>query len=283
MKTILVPTDFSENAVNALYYAIEMAKAEKAKLILLHVYHMDYANQQLQANPKKDEITEAEKRSDKQLKGLFTKVAHAGKVKCEMVSKLDLAVDGILATAEEKNVDLIIMGTKGASGLGKFLFGSNTASVIEKASCPVIAVPEGATYQSLKKITYATDYHASDLSVIKQLAEMADPLKAQITILHIYEKDEAKAKEEMTRFELEIGKKINYENISYQVISGSNTEEALEKYLKSEATDLLVLCTHKRDSLDKLFGSSITKKLAYQTKVPLMAFHYKNKESIMII
>lgn len=280
MKTILFPTDFSENALNALYYAMELAKKERARLILLHVYHID------PSPPYMDEAYErntTEERWLSKLKSLQTKVDHAGEIECELVARLDLAVDGIVEEAEERNVDLIVMGTHGASGLQEILMGSNTTRVIEKAPCPVIAVPTGASYQHMKKITFATNYKKIDAEVIQKLVKIADPFSAQLNVLHVYEENEAAAKEEMARFIREEGKKITYSNLSYELIRGDDVEKRLEEYLALGTTDLMVLSTHKKNFRDKLFGSSITKKLVCHSKVPVMAFHYKKKESIMIV
>ncbi len=284
MKTILVPTDFSKNASHALNYAIELAKHENAKLILLHAFHIDYANSYVPVNLIEKEMQEVEQKSDTQLKSLYTKVAHAGNIKCEYISRQDLAVDAILTLIKEKNVDLVVMGTKGASGLAEVIFGSNTARVIEKAACPVIAVPEEASFKTIKKITYATDYHNSDIEAMARVLDLAKPFNAQINVLHIT--DEAhltdSEKQKMQKFRDELQKNIEYNNLSFQILHGENIEQKLEEYLEDDTTDLLVMSTHHRNLFDKLFNTSITKKLAFHTKVPLMAFHYKKKESITI-
>jgi len=284
MKTILVPTDFSKNASYALNYAIELAKQENAKLILLHAYHIDYTNSYVPANLIEKEIQEAEQKSNAHLKTLTTKVTHAGNIKCEYISTQDFAVDAILSTIKEKNIDLVVMGTKGASGLTEVIFGSNTAKVIEKATCPVIAVPENALFKTIKKITYASDYHNSDMEALKKVLELAKPFKAQLNVLHITEKKHLTGdeKQKMQKFMDEVQKKIKYNNLSFQVLHGEDIEQKLEEYLEDESTDLLVMSTHHRNLLDKLFNTSITKKLAFHTKVPLMAFHYKKKESLII-
>lgn len=284
MKTILVPTDFSKNASHALNYAIELAKHENAKLILLHAFHIDYANSYVPVNLIEKEMQEVEQKSDTQLKSLYTKVAHAGNIKCEYISRQDLAVDAILTIIKEKNVDCVVMGTKGASGLAEVIFGSNTARVIEKATCPVITVPEEASFKTIKKITYATDYHNSDIEAMAMVLDLAKPFNAQINVLHIT--DEAhltdSEKQKMQKFKDELQKKIEYNNLSFQILHGENIEQKLEEYLEDDTTDLLVMSTHHRNLFDKLFNTSITKKLAFHAKVPLMAFHYKKKESITI-
>lgn len=275
MKKILVPTDYSENAANALNYAIEMAKAQPASILLLHIYHPSLAS----AAAGEDAV---QKEHLTKLKQLQNKIAHAGSINVELSVRMDLAVDGILKVAEEKEADLIVMGTKGAGGLEGLLLGSNTTRIIEKAHCPVIAVPAGASFVLPKRITYACNYSDSEPETIKKLIGWAAPLNAQVNILHVYPGDLEKAKGEMKEFKRGLESHINYTNLSFELISGNDVVERLEEYLHKENTDLLVLSTHARDLRDKIFGSSFTRKLATHIHVPLMAYHYKKKESVII-
>jgi nucleotide-binding universal stress UspA family protein len=284
MKTILVPTDFSANATHALNYAIEFVKHQNAKLILLHAYHIDFANSYVPVNLIEQDVQKAEKESNKKLNAIAAKIHHTHKIPCEYISRQDMAVDAITELAKEKNIDLIIMGTKGASGLPGILFGSNTARVIEKAPCPVIAVPEGATFKTIKRITYASDYNHSDIEAIEKVVAIAKSYKAQLNVLHITEERQLteEEKENMQKFMENVQAKVAYNNLSFQIFHSENIEQKLEEYLEEESTDLLVMSTHQRNLLDKIFGKSVTKNLAFHTTVPLMAFHYKRKESVII-
>lgn len=277
MKNILVPTDFSKNADSALNYAIGLAKKEKAKILLLHAYHlpiiasdapMDFANAAIEAEREE---------SIARLKTLQQKVIKAGLRKCDFLAKPGFAVDAILATAKTKRNDLIIMGTKGASGIKAAIVGSNAAVIIEKADCPVIAVPEKASFSKIKEIVYATDYRINDLSSLKALIKIMKPFNPAITAVHVSGGDfiPQSEKELLKEFILKVGKKAKYRKLNYRVIYGKDIEKKLENYVAEKSADLLVMSTHHRNIFDKIFGSSITKKMAYHTKVPLLAFHYK--------
>jgi nucleotide-binding universal stress UspA family protein len=152
--------------------------------------------------------------------------------------------------------------------------------VIEKATCPVIAVPEGVLYQKIKKITYATSYFSSDINGIKKVVEIAEPFKAQLNVLHITidgEGSPGSDKKAMESFKDLVTKNVAYNNISFQIISGQSVENTLEKYVDKESTDMLVMSTHYRDFFDKIFGRSVTKQLAYHIKIPLMTLHHIEK------
>ena len=185
MKAILVPTDFSKNAENAINFAVAFAKKENAMLILLHAYHFTYPVSDFPDEIIVEEISETKKISEEKLKTLCLKIMQTDKVICERVCKEGLATDVILEASEKIHPDFIVMGTKGASGIKEVFVGSNTAKVIEKSQHPVIAVPDSAVFHGIKKITYATDYYESDIDAIKTLSEIAEPFKAVINILHI--------------------------------------------------------------------------------------------------
>ena len=96
-----------------------------------------------------------------------------GDLSCEYVCVQGFAVDEIARIAQNKGVDLICMGSQGTSGLERVLLGSVTAKVIEKADCPVLAIPRDSKFKEIKKIAFSTDYHNSDLHSIRTLAETA--------------------------------------------------------------------------------------------------------------
>lgn len=276
MKNILVPTDFSKNAEYALLYAVELAKKENAKLILLHVYDINYASGYVPVNLINEELVELQTKSQSALKALSDKITNTGAVKPELISIKGDAVDEILNIISEKNIDIVIMGTKGATGFSGAVFGSNTAKVIEKAKCPVIAVPDGVALLGIKKITYATSYFKSDIDGLNKVVEIAAPFNAQINILHIsgYEESPEADITAMKKFKENVSGNIAYNNISFQIINGQNVEKVLEDYINADSTEMLVMSTHYRDFFDKIFGKSITKQVAHHTKIPLMTLHH---------
>lgn len=284
MKTILVPTDFSLNADNALYYAIDLAKRSHFKLLLLHAYQVNYPNPYVPLDYLVEEKGNALKDSDNQLKSTAQKISHAGHLEYEYLSVEDAPVDAILKIIKEKEIDLVVMGTKGDSNLANNIFGSNAAKVLEKATCPVMAIPQDSSFKDIKKFTYATAYNYSDVYALKKVVEMAKLFNAQVNVLHILDNSKSldKEKELMKNFMDEVNRKIQYSNMSFQLLEGKNVEDALEEYIVSDSTSILVMSTHHRDFFDKLFGKSITKHMAYHTSIPLMAFHHDKKSSIKV-
>lgn len=283
MKTILVPTDFSKNANHALKYAVELAKKENAKILLLHAYHTTYVAPDVPYQYAAAIFGATIEDTDKKLRSLLKRI-QIKNIKCEAINIERFPVDAIIDVADKTKPYLIVMGTKGATGISEVLMGSNTAKVIEKAKCPVIAVPEKAKFGSINHITYATDYQTSDLEALKRLVEIAKLFDSFITILHVA--DQSLAYDDDTEFMIKFKKKviakIKYPKIQYKLIYGKNVVKDLESYIKRGKPDLFAMSTKHRNIYEKLFDSSITKKMAYHTKVPILAFHYK-QDSIVFI
>lgn len=276
MKNILVPTDFSENAEHALYYAMDLAKHEGAHLILLNAYTTDY-----DSSPAEENILEDFRQmSLAKLKGLAPKLAHAGGISFDTVSIAGSAQNTILHFSKECKADLIVMGTKGESDLFSAIFGSNTANIIARAECPVIAVPKGCKFGNIKHITYATDYKQSDIAALKKLLEIARPYKAQINVLHI-SSDKVSPEEEvqmMAGFKEKVAAALDYTDLSFQMLCSGNIESELRDYLETGAADLLVMSTHKGGIVDRFFGDSLTQTVSHFSEIPVMAFHHKKSD-----
>lgn len=280
MKTILVPTDFSKNASNALNYAISIAKKEKAKIILLHAYNIVYLSSDMPIEYFAEELFSAERAAKKQLDALSIRVNKSG-LKCETINKQGAPVDIIIDSIKNKKPEFIVMGTKGASGIKEVFMGSNTAKVIAKATCPVIAVPERASFDGMKKIAYATNYSFSNFADLKQLVNLAKIFKSRIKLIHVADKEYTQ-RDYMTRFTEKVKQKVKYKYISAQLLESTDIEKKLEQYIKKESVSILAVSTKHRNLIERLFEKSITQKLAFHTKVPLLAFHHKQESVILI-
>lgn len=281
MKNILVPTDFSKNAEVAMNYAMVLARQQNAKITLLNAFSLSYANAEVPFEVINEEIKETKKDSETQLAKLADKIKQAGDIRCESISVEDSPVEAILNAIKEKQIDFVIMGTKGATNLASAIFGSNAAKVIEKASCPVIAVPEEAGFTPIKKITFATAFHDNDIPALKELVKIAEPLRMQINILHVSDILQSREgeKKRMEDFKELVNREISYNNLSFQMLQEDSASQGLENYLKDESTGMIAMSTHRHSLFDRIFNSSLTKHMAYHSSIPLLVFHFSAKKA----
>lgn len=274
MKNIIVPTDFSENANNALSYALSMATRTGAKVTLLHVYHLPPSN----STAFRDIAPILKQDAEQDLARLTNQIKsnpHYSNVAYETIAKRGHLSIELNTLAKQSHADLIVMGTKGASGLSEIFVGTNTATVIEDTKCPVMAVPERAVYKDISRILYATDYKDCDFDSINRLTEIASVFNATILMLHVSRNSSTTAKENdlIDAFAEKVKQKITYPHISYRLVESSDVLVGLNSTIQSMDIDLVAMTTKKRGFFESFFNNSITKKMSYHTNIPLLAFH----------
>ena len=282
MKTILIPTDFSENAANAFRYGIAFAKKLSAKIILYNVIHVptDVVPPIIATS-----FDEMEKKALTKLENWkYEYLKHEKSVEVQCIVETGFAGDEIILHAKKRNVDLIIMGTKGATGLFEKMMGSITSNVIEKAPCPVLAIPENISLNDIKRIVFATDYRDNDFESLVNITEIAKNFNAEILVLHVAlnDKDFELENAHFDAFTDKVNNTIPYHQFAFHLLKGKNVEEELSHFLKEVHTDILVVSTAKRNLIAKLFNHSVTKGIAQHPEIPLFAFHVKNFANIVI-
>lgn len=285
MKTILVPTDFSKNADNALKFAIGLAKEEKAKILLLNAWEITYPATEIPITEEiiSQQLLSAETNSKKRLDSMILKMKESD-IKCDRISIQGHVVEAVLFVIEKYRVNLVVMGTKGATGLKEIFIGSNTARVIQKVNCPLIAVPHGAVFNGLKKITFATNYKTEDIRALKKVVKIARLFKADITLLHVADEYYTKGEAEILLkiFADKVAKKLQFSQLTYKLIYGKNIEKKLDDYVKQKHADLFVMSTLHPNLFDRLFGGTLIKTMAYHTKMPLMVFQHPDHSIIFL-
>lgn len=276
MKTILFPTDFSTNANRALEYAVEIAALAGASLHLLYVYTPIISKDNVYTSLITDEVADASREAQEKLNVITDTIAKEyPSVTCKALVKVGEVVDEILIASAESKANLIIMGTLGANKLSKMIFGSNTALIIEKSECPVLAVPSGCTYRPPKRILFATNFSFKDLEGVKKLVLIAQAFDAEIILGHVdvsidEESDESGS---MENFMKEVVAVTAYPKISYQLVSDHNVSMGLDKIIDEASIDMFALSTHKRTWFEKIYNPSLTTKISHYTYIPLLAFH----------
>lgn len=278
IQNILIPTDFSENARNAMNYALAFFKTQKIKLTFLHVYHVPVITPEMPADIIYQSIEESKKASKEGLSSLCKELTEIhSNIQCDYLIKQEPLSDACNEALKEKKIDLIVMGTHGASGLKKLLFGSNAASVISSSSCPVLAVPENAKCGKMKTMLFATDYHDSDVEDIASLAEIAKQFDSEIIIVHVSEGKESDSAM-LHWFEGIVKKKTDFTKISFFLLGKSDLVPSLDSFVQNNDVDLVAMSTRKRSPFEKLFSASQTKRMVYHTHIPLLAFHSRDVE-----
>lgn len=273
MKTILVPTDYSDPASNALQYALELARTSNANLILLHAYHLPVLATEYPVLPVS--LEELARENNRRIKKLKEKVAGEakGNIKLESMVRPGFASDVIADVAKEINADLIVMGITGASKTTQVLIGSNTTAVMSKTSTPVLVIPSEARYRAIEKIALACNYNEPvNLPAIMKVEALARFFNAKLLVVDMEKPSVVPAYENAIAGET-LG--VAFKNIDHVMFYSASEDiaEGLNTFVDDHNCNWLAMIPHKRNILGSLFHKSNTKKLAFHTHVPLLSIH----------
>lgn len=189
------------------------------------------------------------------------------------IALYDFFVDSIKREVEDKRIDLIIMGTKGASGLKKVSMGSNTGDVITKVKCPLLAVPENARYKIPREIAFPTDYYINyDVEVLDTLTSMVNQNDACLRVLHI-----TKRGEELTREQLQ-NKDFLHDYLrgvehSFHTITGSKLETAVQCFVESRDIDMIAMVAKNLNFFQRILFRPAVEEISYHIEIPFLVLH----------
>jgi nucleotide-binding universal stress UspA family protein len=275
MKTILVPTDFSNAAMNAAEYAMSFAKEINANVLLMHAYNVPMA---LAGDVPILAITpeELQKDNEKLLKKEAARLKKKTNVEIKYKAKMGLAVDEI--REEEKKVDFIVMGMTGAGKLSEFLLGSITTATLKKVKTPVIVIPEKVNYKSPEKIALATDYALINIDTLDILKELAKTFGSKIYVVNVKEQKEevsVKGVNAETKWEAQLSGTEHF----YFFPEHDDLVEGVNEFVKTEKADMVAVIPHRYNLIEGLFHKSFSKKMAFHTQVPLLILPDNHKKT----
>jgi nucleotide-binding universal stress UspA family protein len=271
---LLLLTDFSPLSALAIEYAVRLAAPLHADFTILNIVRLEgipKANLKLKAIEKsllkvsQEEGEALVEKIRKQIKGNYTLTFKA--VRSHTVA------EAVSRYVDKNQVNMVVMGSRGASTLKKIRLGGTTVSVIDVCKAPVLAIPEFAQFNGLKNIVYASDLKnvGKELDIITEFAEIYGSHVHMIRVLPVMDK---KAEEEKDRVE-ELIRRHSYKKLDFKIILDDNIPGAIDRYIQQTKSDLLTTFTHSLSLEEKLFAKSVTRTLAYLGRIPLLAVKRK--------
>lgn len=275
MKKILFPTDFSEASLNAFVYALKLADKIQAKVITLHAYelpnlHMGGLPTTLKEVYDSIELESFENFKDQipMLRDIAEKHA-LNHVKMNHILKHGDLIWTIKQVVKEEDIDYVVMGTKGATGLKETFLGSNTGSVITELDNFVIAVPENAVYNGIKNIVFTTRFREKDFKALKKVIELTELFDAHVHCVYVKTK-----RSDVNPVVIEDWKfLLKDKKVSIHVIEAEDVKQTILNFVQAYEVNLLAMLNYKRGFFEELFRQSLTQKLSYHIKVPLLVVH----------
>lgn len=260
---VLFPTDFSDNSKNALPFAVDLCKKTQGTLKVLSVYNMAYGEHTMNTASLLDAL---KKNTEEKMKA-FETVLKAQNITFTTAVRLGSVSSVVKEEAKNQKAQLIVMGTQGASGLEEILVGSNTASVIQAVSIPVLAIPAEAAFKPIKKIVFCTELESlENEEVLERLKAIATLYNASVDFLHIQDEAKKGAREHILKhFD---GIKVNF-----TIMKREDIEEAVLNHANSANADVIGVMTKNYSFFERLFHSSLANKLAFHSHIPVLVFH----------
>lgn len=275
MNKILFPTDFSEASLNAFIYALKFADVLNGELLVLHVYDLPQLNIGGLPPNLKEIYDSIELENFDEFRGqipLLREIAEKNgmsHIKMSHILKHGDLIWNINKAIKEEFTDYVVMGTKGASGLKETFLGSNTGSVITDTDAVVIGVPEEAVFNGIKNIVFTTQYREKDIKALKKVVSITKGFNAKVHCLHV-----KTSKSDVKEVVFQDWKFLfKDENVVFHIIESNDVKDSILQFTQDFDIDMLAMLNYKRGFFQELFNKSLTQKLSYHIKVPLLAIH----------
>lgn len=275
MKTskfnILVPTDFSDNAWNAVVYALKFYEAYVCTFYLLNSINMAKPKMTLNSGKLSEMLSNTAKEELLELKKI-AEVSNANdNHNFEIILSQDNLNQAIEFSIKKHNIDLVVMGTKGATGAKEVLYGSNTVGIINKMHiCPVLIVPEAFDYNTPKEIAFPTDFNRIYNSIqTKTLQHMAIIQDSKIRVVHIEKEKQLSTFQEDNMENLKNALK-EYEVSFHWMPQYSNLTKEINDFIEEFNVDILVMINYKHSFIQKLIHEPVITKMGHHLKIPFL-------------
>ena len=275
MKNILLPTDFSENAWNAILYTLHLYKNESCKFILLNSYQINgyHKGSNLIPIPGNEELEKAKKNSEnglQRLKEVIKKGYPNPKHHFFPVSHNYPLVEAIEHELEQNDIEVIVIGTKGSTGAYEVIYGSNTIKIMDEVkSCPILAVPSNVPFFEIKEIVLASSFKIThdekDFQYLKKLALQAN---ARICVLHIEEEGGLSISQKQNKHLLE--SYLEEGQLSFHSLAHVSVPIGIYCFIESRGSDMITFVNKKHSFFEKLLFNPLYKDLGNYSTIPVL-------------
>lgn len=284
MRNILLPTDFSQSAINAIFYALCLMRGKTCTFHLLSVYKAwNYTSGDLMLSDSEDSVYECLLQENAgKLDKLIAKIKKRfpeESFRFEAINSYDVFTDAINKLVELHHIDLIMMGTDGTSNMAESIFGSHTLRVIRKVNAPLLVIPIDVKCQKPRHLLLSLDSSTRPEHVsFDTLQKFFGNHAFSLDILKITKSDPDPV--EKAALEKTIRQLFEIYNPRYHEVSGIDANEAIAAFVKTSNIDFHVLPVKKEEFLKRIFGTGISR-IIYATTVPLLVLHEAEEKTDM--
>ena len=272
MKKILVPTDFSELAENALKYAAQLAKRTDAELLLLHVYTIPVFTENPILMNDNQYLEEQAIRGLEEAKQSVEELNSGLKVSFD--ARVGFPIDIIAVHAEEHHADIIIMGTQGTGYVHERMMGSTASALIRKVGIPVMVIDKHVQFREPKNIVLAVDYKETDnRSVLKPLRNLVERFHSHVCVLNVYSDANSIPTYDEIDENFRLDKALKGIEHTFFEVNNPDAMQAINDFVKKQNIDMITIISRKHYLIGRIFREPFTQKMAFHSEVPFLALH----------
>jgi nucleotide-binding universal stress UspA family protein len=278
MKNILLPTDFSENSWNAIQYTLELFKDEACNFYVFNSYRLPvYTTDEFMVTSTNEGLEETlHKINNENLDKVLERINNLKKNPKHSFRKVleyNFFLDAIQEVVTKNGIDIIAMGTKGASGAKEIFIGTNTGDVINKVKLPLLVIPENTQYKPPKEIVFPTDHNVFyERKSLKTLLNIAELHKSTVRVVHVKVDKLALNQDQISNKEF-VFECLDKVDTSYHTLHNLMLEDALNCFTQSRDIDMIAMVPKNLNFFQKLFFKPKVEEISYHTNIPLLVLH----------
>lgn len=270
-KKILLPTDFSDNAWNAIIYALKLYANETCDFYLLNSIKIKGSTMSNFSSKLSSTIRKSAFKDMLELKQMIERVNANANHNFEILVSNAYLKDALETAIKKHTIQLIIMGTKGASGAKEFFFGSNTVNVINKVRlCPILTIPNQFDFVEPKKIAFSTDfnrlYKEEELAPLK---EITDLYNSEINIVHLNNEEHLNEVQEYNSKVLENDLK-DYNHHFFWIPNYGKKANDINDFIKEQNINMLAMVNYKHSFIEKITKEPVIKTIGFHPFIPFL-------------
>ncbi|WP_294957493.1 universal stress protein [uncultured Flavobacterium sp.] len=270
MKRILVPTDFSEHAEDALRVAAQIAKKNNSEIILLHMLELpQQSNDAIMGGTSIPETMLFIKKANETLDEVASREYLEGIPVTEIV-KMDKPIHGITQISKDYNINLIVMGSHGSSGVEELLIGSNTEKVVRNSEIPVLVIKKNIPNFNASNIVFASDFSEEAKKPFEKLLNFTKLFDSKLHLVTICTPNSFKPTHVSEKAMSDFVDEFNITNYTTQIYNDTNIEKGIINFSNKIDADVIGMCTHGRTGFAHFFNGSISEGLVNHAVKPVI-------------
>jgi len=272
MKRILVPTDFSQHAEDALKVAAQIAKKDNSEIIILHMLELPHQmNDAILGGKSIPETMLFMKKANEMLDEIASR-SYLDGIPVTEIAKIDRPIHGISQVSKDYEIDLIVMGSHGSSGIQELLIGSNTEKVVRNSEIPVLVIKKEILNFNAANIVFASDFTSETKKPFEKLLAFTRFFESKIHLVTICTPNSFKPTHVIENTMNEFVSEFNLTNYSTYIYNDTNIEKGIINFSNSINADIIGMCTHGRTGFAHFFNGSISEGLVNHAIKPVITF-----------